>query len=192
MADYTYVTPVPYEDLLEPTPNYQMNEGHHPSTATADSQVNSGTAVPHEPTRDEEELEAEEVAESKIDYLQLEFQDCFREHKSIRTHWAIYKFYNVVFTYIKLFVYNFLVLILGLPLAVLWGIIIAISAFIYTWIWGPALKTVLMWLYASVPLVLAFLRSVYRPFVDVSARIFRQIRLRSSVNGKATIHTKAD
>ena len=97
-----------------------------------------------------------------------------------------------MFTYIKLFVYNFLVLILGLPLAVLWGIIIAISAFIYTWIWGPALKTVLMWLYASVPLVLAFLRSVYRPFVDVSARIFRQIRLRSSVNGKATIHTKAD
>ena len=73
MADYTSVTPVPYEDLLEPVPNYQMDPGHHhPSTATANGLVNSGTAVPHEPAGDEEELEAEEVAESKMDYLQVQ------------------------------------------------------------------------------------------------------------------------
>ena len=71
MADYTSGTPVPYEDLLEPVPNYQMNQGHHPSTVIADL-ANGGTAAPHEPTQDgEEELEAEEVAESKVDYLKV-------------------------------------------------------------------------------------------------------------------------
>lgn len=73
MAEYTSVTPIPYEELLESAPNYQMSQGH-PSAAHAD-QRNGGpegaTSAEHLDDGDDEELEAEEVAQSKVDYLQV-------------------------------------------------------------------------------------------------------------------------
>ena len=68
MAEFTSVTPVPYEELLDTVPNYQTSQ-EHPSTAHTD-QRGSGP-VAGASAGDEEELEAEEVAASKVDYLQV-------------------------------------------------------------------------------------------------------------------------
>ena len=117
-------------------------------------------------------------------YIQLEFEDCFREHKSTRLFEPIYKVYSVMYKYIKLVFYHFLVILVGFPLTILWALINAVTAFTYTWLWGPVMKIWLLWIYGVIPLVTAPLRALFRPLVDVAARVFRQIRIHFAAEGK--------
>ena len=76
-----------------------------------------------------------------------------------------------------------LLLLFGVIFAFLFAIINAIMAFIHVWIYGPLLKLTLLWVYATAPLVVAPIRAIYRPLVDASARVFRQIRVDGKLNG---------
>ncbi len=115
--------------------------------------------------------------------LQLSFDECFHEHKSTKTYPVVYQFMGLVYQYTKLGVYHFFVLTLGLLLAFLWAIINGVMAFVHTWIYNPALKAILLWVYAITPLFTEPLRAIFKPLVDVSARIFRQIRISTNFSG---------
>ena len=115
--------------------------------------------------------------------LQLEFDACFHEHKSTQTWPPLYEVSSMLYTYTKLGVYHFLVVLIGFILMFLWAIINGICSFIHVWVWGPALKLFLVVIFALAPLITEPLRAIFTPLVDVQARIFRQIRVHANLTG---------
>ena len=115
--------------------------------------------------------------------MQLEFEAVFKEHKSTRTIPLVYKAYGYVFKFTKLILYNLFVIIFGIPLAILWGLQLSLIVFVVTWIYHPGLKIVLLVVNATLPIVTEPLRALFTPLVDVLARVFRQIRVNTTVNG---------
>lgn len=115
--------------------------------------------------------------------LQLEFDACFHEHKSTKTWPPLHLVTGVMYKYTKLVVYNIFVILIGFIFAFIWAIINGINAFIHVWLWGPALKLTLLWIYAVTPLVTVPLRAICTPLFDVLARIFRQIHVQANLTG---------
>ena len=68
-------------------------------------------------------------------------------------------------------------------MAILWAILNGLFVFIHVWIYLPIMKITVFWVYAFAPLVAAPIQAVFTPLVDVSARIFRQIRVKATLNG---------
>ena len=77
-------------------------------------------------------------------------------------------------------------------MAIIWAIVNGIMVFAVVWLWGPALKLTVLWVYAVAPAFTAPLQAVLAPLADVVARIFRQIRVRSNITGSfmTNIHPK--
>lgn len=71
----------------------------------------------------------------------------------------------------------------GIPLTVIWAIVNGITAFVLVWLWGPALRYAIVWIYAFAPAVTTPMRALISPIVDVLARIFRQCRIQANVSG---------
>ena len=90
---------------------------------------------------------------------------------------------SYAFKYTKLVVYNILVLFFGLPFAILWAFIYGIIVFVLSWIWSPVLRLTLLAFNAVVPLCTEPFQAMFSPLVDVSARFFRQIRIKLSLDG---------
>ena len=93
------------------------------------------------------------------------------------------KFTEALYKYTLIIVYHFFVFLYGVIFAFLFAIINAIVVFFHVWVYGPALKLALLWTHALAPLVVAPIRAMYRPLVDASARVFRQIRVDGKLNG---------
>ena len=68
-------------------------------------------------------------------------------------------------------------------MAILWAILNGLFVFIHVWIYLPAMKITIFWVYAFAPLMAAPIQAIFTPLVDVSARIFRQIRIKATLNG---------
>lgn len=68
-------------------------------------------------------------------------------------------------------------------MSILWAIINGIMVFILVWIYQPALRMTIMWIYAITPLATVPLQAIFTPLVDVVARIFRQIRIKAKLDG---------
>ena len=75
------------------------------------------------------------------------------------------------------------VILIGVPMAILWAILNGIMVFILVWLYQPVLRVTVMWIYAFTPLVTVPIQAIFTPLVDVSARIFRQIRIKASLEG---------
>ena len=116
-------------------------------------------------------------------FLQLDFEACFHEHKSTKTWPPLHLVTGLMYKYTKLVVYHIFVILIGFVFAFIWAIINGITAFIHVWLWGPALKLTLLWIYAVTPLVTVPLRAIFTPLVDIQARIFRQIRVQANLTG---------
>ena len=115
--------------------------------------------------------------------LQFDFKEFFHEHESTKTNSVYYTLMGYTYTYVKLIIYNILVVTFGILFAVLYATLNGIMSFIYVWIYGPAIKIILLWVYAVEPLVTAPVRAIFVPLVDGTARIFRQIRIQVHLNG---------
>lgn len=76
-----------------------------------------------------------------------------------------------------------LVIILGSFFALLWGILSGIVAFIVVWIWNPGLKLAVFVFYSIAPAIYAPPKTFLRPYVDIYARIFRQIHIKANFGG---------
>ena len=116
--------------------------------------------------------------------MQLEFEACFHEHKKTKTIRPVHNVLGVTYKWIKLITYHSFVFIIGIPLMIVWAFVNGIMAFIYSWIWSPALRLSIFWLAAALPLVTMPLVVIFKPLVDVSARMFRQIQIKANLNGQ--------
>jgi hypothetical protein len=115
--------------------------------------------------------------------LQLDFDKCFYEHESTKTLPELFTIVGRIYKYVKLIVYHFFVLFLGIPMALFWAIFNGFMVFLYVWLWQPILRLSTMWLYAVSPLASVPLQAFFAPLIDVSARIFRQIRVKATLDG---------
>ena len=96
---------------------------------------------------------------------------------------ALYKVLGMVYKYTKLVLYHIFVILVGIPLTIVWAIVNGITTFVLVWVWGPALRYFIVWVYAVTPAVTTPYRALLAPLVDVAARIFRQIRVQANING---------
>ena len=115
--------------------------------------------------------------------IQLEFDRCFHEHKSTKTFPQLNTCLGITYKYTKLVIYHIFVILIGVPMAILWAILNGIMVFILVWLYQPVLRVTVMWIYAFTPLVTVPIQAIFTPLVDVSARIFRQIRIKASLDG---------
>ena len=90
---------------------------------------------------------------------------------------------GLIYKYTKLTIYHIFVILIGIPMAILWAIINGIVVFTIVWLWGPAIKLVVLAVYAAAPAFTSPIQAVLAPLADVIARIFRQIRVRANING---------
>ena len=115
--------------------------------------------------------------------MQLEFNKCFHEHKSTKTFPELNLCLGLCYKYTKLVIYHIFVILIGVPMAILWAIINGIMVFVLVWLYQPALRLTIMWIYAATPLITVPLQAIFTPLVDVSARLFRQIRVKATLDG---------
>ena len=80
-------------------------------------------------------------------YTQLDFEECFNEHKSTRTFLQLHTFLSLTYKYTKIVIYHILVIIVGIWFAIAWAVINAAVAFFHAWVYGPMLKLMLIIVY---------------------------------------------
>ncbi len=111
--------------------------------------------------------------------LQLDFENCFTEHKSTKTAPSVYIFVGLLYKYLKLITYHIFVFFIGIPFAIFWAITNGIIIFTVVWIWGPVLKVISMVAHSfAAPLVAVATEVALKPCIDMTARVFRKIRVK--------------
>ena len=91
-----------------------------------------------------------------------------------------YDVMGLIYKYIKLITYHALVFVFGLFFVIVYAVFNGVLAFFHVFIYGPTAKMLMVGVYALAPLFIAPFCALYRPMVDVHARIFRQIRVHIS------------
>ncbi|KAL5476229.1 hypothetical protein EMCRGX_G026146 [Ephydatia muelleri] len=185
---YSDIASKQYGRIEEEIPVPSNAAGYHQQQGPIGYQnLQSASVLPAtDPSRERQDREDTEAGNTFVEHLKLDFEDCFREHKSTKLVDPIYKVYGITYKYIKLAVYHLLVLVFGIPIAIIWALINAIIAFTCTWLWSPVLKIVVLLIYGISPLVTETVRAFMSPLVDMSARILRQIRLHVTTGDKLT------
>ena len=115
---------------------------------------------------------------------QLEFDVCFHEHQKTKIFGLAHKVLGIVYKWIKIITYHVFAFVIGVPLMIIWALFSGITAFVYSWIWSPVLRVAIFWLAALLPLITVPIVIMYRPLVDVTARVFRQIQIKANLNGQ--------
>ena len=90
----------------------------------------------------------------------------------------VYKFIGLFYRYLKLIIYHIFVFLIGIPLATLWAITNGMVIFTVVWMWGPLLKVTSMITHSFAPLVAVATEVALKPCMDMTARVFRQIRFK--------------
>ena len=115
-------------------------------------------------------------------FLQLEFDACYVESKDTFTWRPLKRVLHGCYYWTKIIAYNVLVIAIGLKLAFIGALLSAVTSFLYTWAWGPLLKNFIFWVYAVAPVVSVPIQALYTPLVDATARLFRHIRIKVSMD----------
>ena len=113
----------------------------------------------------------------------MKFESCFRETKPVSTIRVLYKGMGLLFHYIKLFFYHFFVIVLGIILTFIWGVLMGFFAFYINYVWSPSIRLALLLVASILPLGTEPLRVLLSPLADAFARVFRQIQIKSTLDG---------
>ncbi len=119
--------------------------------------------------------------------MQLEFAATFHEHKKTGLVKPVHDVLGIIYKWTKLITYHFFVFLIGIPVMIMWAFVNGIIAFIYSWLYSPALRVAIFWIAAMLPLVTMPLVAIYRPLVDATARCFSKIRIKGAFEGKGFV-----
>ena len=115
--------------------------------------------------------------------MQLDFDKCFYEYDSTKTLPELMAIVGVIYKYVKLVVYHGFVIVVGIPMALMWAILNGFMVFCLVWLYQPLLRIMIMLIYALAPWATVPLQAFYTPLIDAHARIFRQIRVKATLDG---------
>lgn len=117
-----------------------------------------------------------------IFFLQLKFENLFEEDNDTKIFRVLFKYLGLVYKFFKLVLYHVFVIFLGIPLAVMWGVVNGIVIFVLVWIWAPLLRLTIVSIHAVTPAVTVPIQALLAPLVDAIGRVFRQIRIRGDLS----------
>ena len=86
---------------------------------------------------------------------------------------------GAVYKYTKLIIYHILVILTGIPVALIWGLSSGCTVFSLVWLYQPWLRVFVTCVYACAPLFTAPMQATLTPLIDVLGHICQQIRIKS-------------
>ena len=88
-----------------------------------------------------------------------------------------------MFLYARAFLYNVFVVTLGIIFTFIWAVLMGFFTFYVNFVWSPSLRLALLLVASMLPLVTQPLRILLSPLADAIARVFRQIRIKATLDG---------
>ena len=116
-------------------------------------------------------------------FFQLHFENLFEEDNDTKIFRELFKCLGLVYKFFKLVLYHVFVIFLGIPLAMLWGVINGVVIFVLVWLWTPLLRLVIVTVHAVTPVATVPIQAVLAPLFDAIGRIFGHIRVRADLKG---------
>uniref|UniRef100_A0A1X7UHP5 Caveolin n=3 Tax=Amphimedon queenslandica TaxID=400682 RepID=A0A1X7UHP5_AMPQE len=103
----------------------------------------------------------------------LDFDKFISEESSTLTARKIKMVHKKLYEITKTISYNCLVMIVGFPFIIVWGLLLGITSFAMNWVYIPLLKLV-SWLFNATIPVLSPLRNCCKPVMELVAIIFKR------------------
>ncbi|EPQ14850.1 Caveolin-1 [Myotis brandtii] len=120
--------------------------------------------------------------EANLEFLfskskQIDFEDVIAEPEGIHSFDGIWKASFTTFTVTKYWFYRLLSAIVGIPLALLWGIYFAIVSFVHIWVVVPYIKSFLIEIQCFSRIYSICIHTLCDPLFEATGKIFSNVRI---------------
>lgn len=110
--------------------------------------------------------------------VNLAFGDVIAEPEASQSMEGPWKFAFAAFTFVKSWVYSILAAIVGVPLAIVWGLIFSLISFAFIWVITPLLRVIDVAFSVIRRLVATFCTTFIEPIFAAMGAFFSQIMMR--------------
>ncbi|XP_028670341.1 caveolin-1 isoform X1 [Erpetoichthys calabaricus] len=111
------------------------------------------------------------------DVVKVDFEDVIAEPEGTHSFDGIWKASFTTFTVSKYWCYRLLTVLVGIPLALVWGIYFAILSFIHIWAVVPCVKSFLIDIQCISRVYSICIHTFCDPFFEAMGKVFSSIRV---------------
>lgn len=111
------------------------------------------------------------------DIVKVEFEDIIAEPEGTYSFDTVWKSSFTTFTVTKYWCYRLLTALLGIPLALLWGIFFAIISFVHIWAVVPCVKSYLIEIQCISRVYSIFVHTFLDPLFEAMGKCFSSVRI---------------
>lgn len=131
------------------------------------------------PDRDSEMIDLNDRDPKHIteEVVKIVFEDVLAEPPSTHSPDCLWKASYITFTESKNWIYGTLTLILGIPVSLIWGLLLGCLSFVHIWLIVPCLTITLAQLHCLFRPLLMFLRTYVKPIFETMAKGLRALKL---------------
>ena len=108
---------------------------------------------------------------------QLDFDDVIAEPDGTHSLDGVWKTSYTAFTISKYWCYRLLSALLGVPLALLWGVLFAVLSFCHVWVVGPCIRSCLLESQCLGQVYGHGVRTLCDPLCESVGRMFQSVRV---------------
>ncbi|CAK6434253.1 unnamed protein product [Pipistrellus nathusii] len=109
--------------------------------------------------------------------VKIDFEDVIAEPEGIHSFDGIWKASFTTFTVTKYWFYRLLSALVGIPLALLWGIYFAIVSFVHIWVVVPYIKSFMIEIQCFSRIYSICIHTLFDPLFDAAGKIFSSVRI---------------
>ncbi|XP_041110617.1 caveolin-1-like isoform X2 [Polyodon spathula] len=111
------------------------------------------------------------------DVVKVEFEDVIAEPDGTHSFDGIWKASFTTFTVTKYWCYRILTALVGIPLALIWGIYFAILSFIHIWVVVPCVKSYLIEIQCVSRVYSICIHTFFDPLFEAIGKVFSSVRI---------------
>uniref|UniRef100_A0A8P4KNH3 Caveolin-1 n=1 Tax=Dicentrarchus labrax TaxID=13489 RepID=A0A8P4KNH3_DICLA len=124
------------------------------------------------------------------DVVKVDFEDVIAEPAGTYSFDGVWKASFTTFTVTKYWCYRLLTALVGIPLALIWGIFFAILSFIHIWAVVPCVKSYLIEIHCVSRVYSICVHTFCDPLFEAMGKCFNSIRIRTIKEGKVRTEKK--
>ncbi|XP_037538423.1 caveolin-1-like [Nematolebias whitei] len=113
-------------------------------------------------------------------FFQVDFEDIIAEPAGTYSFDGVWKASFTTFTVTKYWCYRLLTALVGIPLALIWGIFFAILSFVHIWAVVPCIKSYLIETHCISRVFSICVHTFFDPLFEAMGKCFSSIRIRLS------------
>ncbi|KAJ8388596.1 hypothetical protein AAFF_G00131610 [Aldrovandia affinis] len=117
------------------------------------------------------------------DVVKVDFEDVIAEPPGTYSFDGVWKASFTTFTVTKYWFYRLLTALVGIPLALVWGLFFAILSFLHIWAVVPCLKSYMIEIHCVSRVYSICIHTFCDPFFEAMGRCFSSIRVRLTKEG---------